>query len=70
LDEAGKEYDLPRFLSSFEEVGTLLQREAGVTHEELQDRFPRYERDQEVRITLNLKVEDAIRKLGFNPKRN
>lgn len=66
--EAGKEYGLPRFFSGFEEVGRLLQREAGVAHEELQDRYPDYEKGEEVRIYVTLESDEEVRNLGFDPK--
>ena len=69
LDEHGQEYvGSPRRLASFEEVGNLLQREAGIPYEALQDRVQRYERGEDVRLNLNLDNEDAIRHLGFTPK--
>jgi hypothetical protein len=68
LNENEKPYGVPRYFSGFPEVGDRLKREAGVTHEQLQDRFPRYERGDEVRILLTLKNEEAIRNLGFDPK--
>ena len=39
LDEDGKEYGLPRRLGEFREVAVLLKREAGITHEQLHERF-------------------------------
>ena len=68
LNTEGKEYGLPRYFSGFPEVGDLLKREAGAAHEQLQDRFPRYDRGEEVRISLSLKDEAAISNLGFDPK--
>jgi hypothetical protein len=68
LNAEGKEYGLPRYLSGFPEVGDLLKREAGATHEQLQDRLARYDRGEEVRISLSLKDEAAITNLGFDPK--
>jgi len=68
LNAEGKEYGLPRYFSGFPEVGDLLKREAGTTHEHLQDRFARYDRGEEVRISLSLKDEAAISNLGFDPK--
>jgi hypothetical protein len=70
LDEAGEAYGLPRYLSNFQEVGNLLEREAGVSHEELQDRAGRYERGEEVRISLKLQDEEAVKLLGFTPKQD
>jgi len=55
----------PRYLSSFEEVGNLLQREAGVSYEQLQGRKPRYDKGEAVRIALTLENEESIAKLGF-----
>ena len=68
LNADGKEYGLPRYFSGFPEVGDLLEREAGATHEQLQDRLPRYDRGEEVRISLSLDDEAVISKLGFDPK--
>jgi hypothetical protein len=42
LNEDGKQYGLPRYLSEFREVAVLLKREAGVTHEQLHERFASY----------------------------
>ena len=66
FDENEKEYGLPRRLANFDEVAALLTREAGVTYEQLNDRHPRYERGDEVRISLNLESVAAISRLGFN----
>ena len=52
----------------FREVVVLLRREAGVTHEQLHERFAAYERGEEVSFPLTLDSDDAIRKLGFDPK--
>jgi hypothetical protein len=69
VNAEGKEYGLPRYFSGgFPEVGDLLKREAGATHEQLQDRLARYDRGEEVRISLSLKDEAAISNLGFDPK--
>jgi hypothetical protein len=68
LNEDGKEYGLPRHLDDFREVVVLLRREAGVTHEQLHERFAAYERGEEVSFPLTLDSDDAIRKLGFDPK--
>jgi hypothetical protein len=68
LNSLGKEYGLPRYFSGFPEVGDLLKREAGATHEQLQDRFPRYNKGEAVRISLSLPDEAAISNLGFDPK--
>jgi hypothetical protein len=68
LNGEGKEYGVPRLMSGFPEVGDLLKREAGVTHEQLQDRLARYDRGDEVRIALSVKGERAISNLGFDPK--
>jgi len=68
LNEDGKECGLPRYLSEFREVAVLLRREAGVTHEQLHERFAAYERGEEVRFPLALENAEAIRNLGFDPK--
>lgn len=69
LSSEGKEYGLPRaFSGGFPEVGDLLKREAGATHEQLQDRIPRYDKGEEVRISLSLNDETMISNLGFDPK--
>jgi hypothetical protein len=39
LNEDGKDYGVPRHLGEFREVAVLLKREAGVTHEQLHERF-------------------------------
>ena len=67
-NEAGKEYGTPRNFSGFDEVGATLRREAGVTHQQLQVRYPRYERGEELRLSLTLDNDDAIRNLGFDTK--
>ena len=68
LSDAGKEYSGgPRNLSGFEEVAALLKREAAITHEQLQDRHPRYEKGEEVRISLTLEGQEAVKNLGFDP---
>ncbi len=68
LNEDGKKYGLPRYLTDFREVAVLLKREAGVTHEQLHERMAAYERGEEVSIPLTLESDEAIRKLGFDPK--
>jgi hypothetical protein len=68
LNEDGKEYGIPRHLGDFREVVVLLRREAGVTHEQLHERFAAYERGEEISFPLTLDSDEAIRKLGFDPK--
>jgi hypothetical protein len=68
LDEHGKEYGPPRYLSEFREVAVLLTHEAGVTHEQLHERHAAYERGEEIRFPLTLDSDEAIRKLGFDLK--
>jgi len=68
LNEDGEEYGLPRYLSEFREVAVLLRREAGVTHEQLHERFAAYERGEEIRFPLTLESDEAIKNLGFDPK--
>jgi hypothetical protein len=68
LNEDGKEYGLPRYLSEFREVAVLLKREAGVTHEQLHERFAAYERGEEINFPLTLESDEAIKNLGFDPK--
>jgi hypothetical protein len=68
LSEGGKEYGLPRYFSGFHEVGELLRREAGIPHEQLQDRYLGYEKGEDVRISLTLENDEVIRSLGFDPK--
>ena len=68
LNEDGKEYGLPRYLGEFRDVAVLLRREAGVTHEQLHERFAAYERGEEISFPLTLESDEAIRKLGFDPK--
>ena len=67
LDEDGKEYGLPRHLGEFRDVAVLLKREAGVTHEQLHERFAAYERGEEISFPLTLDSDEAITKLGFDP---
>lgn len=67
VNEDGQEYGTPRYFSGFEEVGNLLKREAGITHEQLQDRKPSFDRGQVVRLFLTLDSQEAIRNLGFTP---
>jgi hypothetical protein len=64
----GKEYGLPRYLNEFREVAVLLKREAGVTHEELHERFAAYQRGAEISFPLILESDEAINNLGFDPK--
>ena len=68
LNADGKEYGLPRYLSEFREVAVLLKREAGVTHEQLHERFAAYERGEEISFPLTLEGDEAIKNLGFDPK--
>ncbi len=68
LSSEGREYGVPRLFSGFPEVGDLLKREAGATHDQLQDRLARYDRGDEVRISLSLNDEACISNLGFDPK--
>jgi hypothetical protein len=41
FSEDGKEYGVCRFRSGYQEVGNMLEREAGVAHVVLQDRYAR-----------------------------
>ncbi|MBZ5565358.1 MAG: hypothetical protein LAP13_23415, partial [Acidobacteriia bacterium] len=67
LDEGGKEYyGTPRYFTGYEEVGILLKREAGATHQQLQDRYPAYERGETVRLHLSLENDETIKHLGFH----
>lgn len=68
LSADGKEYGLPRHLGEFRDVAVLLKREAGVTHEQLHERFAAYERGEEISFPLTLESEEAIKNLGFDPK--
>ncbi len=68
LNEDGKEYGLPRHLGEYREVAVLLKREAGVTHEQLHERFAAYERGEEISFPLTLESDEAIKNLGFDPK--
>ena len=67
LNEDGKEYGLPRYLGEFRDVAVLLKREAGVTHEQLHERFAAYERGEEISFRLTLESDEAIKNLGFDP---
>jgi nucleoside-diphosphate-sugar epimerase len=68
LNEDGIDYGTPRYFGTFEDVAQLLKREAGATHEQLHDRYPRYQRGEDVRLSLTLDNDEAIKNLGFNPK--
>ena len=68
LNENGKPYGPPRYLSEFREVAVLLTREAGVTHEQLHERHAAFQRGEEVSFPLNLASDEAIKNLGFDPK--
>ena len=68
LNEYGKAYGLPRHLGEFREVAVLLKREAGVTHEQLHERFAAYERGEEISFPLTLENDEAIKGLGFDPE--
>jgi hypothetical protein len=67
FSEEGKEYGVPRYFSGFLEVERLIERE-GVPHELSQVRHVAYQRGEEIRILLTVENEDAIGKLGFNPR--
>src|SRR5258708_18132154 len=67
LNEDGKEYGLPRHLGVFRDVAVLLKREAGVTHEQLHERFAAYERGEDISFPLTLESDEAIKNLGFDP---
>jgi len=68
LNEDAKEYSLSHHLGEFRDVVVLLRREAGVTHEQLHERFAAYERGEEISIPLTLENDEAIKNLGFDPK--
>ena len=68
LNDDGKEYGLPRYLGEFRDIAVLLRREAGVTHEQLHERFAAYERGEEISFPLTLESDEAIKNLGFDPK--
>jgi len=69
LNEADEEYGHgPRYFSGYDEVGALLRREAGVTHQQLQDRYPVYERGETVQLRLTLENDQVIKNLGFGPE--
>jgi hypothetical protein len=67
LNADGKEYGSRRHLGEFREVVVLLRR-AGVTHEQLHERYASYERGEEIRFPLTLESDEAIKNLGFDPK--
>jgi hypothetical protein len=67
LNEDGVGYGLPRYLGDFREVAVLLKREAGVTHEQLHERFAAYERGEVISFPLTLESDEAIKILGFDP---
>jgi hypothetical protein len=68
LNADGKECGPPRLFSEFTEVVVLLRRDAGVTHEQLHERFAAYQRGEEVSFALSLESDEAIKNLGFDPK--
>lgn len=69
INEGLKEYGHgPRYFSGYDEVGALLKREAGVTHQQLQDRYPAYDRGETVRLRLTVENDEAIKNLGFDPE--
>jgi hypothetical protein len=67
LNGDGKGCGLPRYLGEFRDVAVLLKREAGVTHEQLHERFAAYERGEEISFPLTLESDEAIKNLGFDP---
>ena len=66
VTEDGKTSGLPRYLSGFRELAVLLTRDAGVTHEQLHERFAYYERGEEVRFCLTLESDEALKKFGLD----
>jgi hypothetical protein len=66
--EDGSEYETPIYFSGFDELAQVLQREAGVTRESLEDRFIRYDSGEEVQIHMSLE-DDQIAYFGFSPHR-
>lgn len=68
LNEAGEQYGPARYFSGYEELGKLLKREASVTHQQLKDFYPVYQRGQTVQLRLTLESDEAIKHLGFDPK--
>lgn len=64
VSEDGTEYGTIYF-SGFDELARVLQREAGVTREVLEDRFIRYDVGEEVQIHMSLE-DDQIAHLGFS----
>jgi hypothetical protein len=69
LNENGKPYGPPRYLSDFREVAVLLTREAGVTHEQLHERHAAYQRGDETSFPLMLVSDEAIRNLRRETKK-
>lgn len=68
LKEDGSEYGVQRYLGGYDQLAALLQREAGVTYEELQDRRAAYESGKTVRLRLTVDTDEQIKNLGFDPK--
>jgi hypothetical protein len=66
VTEDGKKSGLPRYLSGFRELAVLLTREAGVTHDQLHERFAYYERGEEVRFCLTFESDEALKEFGFD----
>jgi hypothetical protein len=67
VSEDGTDYGRIYF-NGFDELARVLQREAGVTREVLEDRFIRYDIGEEVQIQMSLD-NDQIACLGFSPFR-
>ena len=68
LGGAGKEYGPPVFYGAFEELADTLKLEAGVTHQELEDCYVRYQKGEPVQLALTLN-DEAIKRLGFSLRR-
>src|SRR5258708_1945367 len=68
LNEDGKEYGLPRYLGEFRDVAVLLKREAGVTHEQLHERFAAYERGRRNQFSSDPRKRRSNQKSWVRPQ--
>jgi hypothetical protein len=68
LNENGKPYGLPRYLSEFREVAVLLTREAGVTHEQLHERFCRVRKGRRNQVSSDPRKRRSNRKSWVRPQ--
>jgi hypothetical protein len=67
LGSNGHDCGVPLYVSGFEEASELLMR-AGVTAQELREKFHLFDRGAEVRISL-VADDEIIEEMGFEPAR-